>query len=135
MMRCVLFLLLITQTSALSNSSLIAAFTEVFNVHDLIADATILNTALRELEKMGVSANGLRDLPEDQAALILMKASLAEFLIGLQDDKDWSVVMMGTGHLVRERSFSAVRFAVFECLLVISVVALGWSVWTNKVPT
>ena len=134
-MRLFLALCFITTTYALSNSSLIAAFTDVFNVHDIIADTTILNTALRELEKMGVGANGLQDLTEDQVALILMKASLAEFLIGLQDDKDWSVVMMGTGHLVRERSFSAVRFAVFECLLVISVVALGWSVWTNKPTT
>jgi len=132
MRRVILVLLMPVMTLALSNTTLITAFTDVFNVHDFVADTTILKTAMRELDKMGVGSSGLSDLSEDKVALILMKASLAEFLIGLQDDKDWSVVMRGSGHLVRERPFSAVRLAVIECLLLIAVVALGWSVWTNK---
>lgn len=118
----------------MTNSTfLIAAFTEVFSVRDIVADTTILGAALRELDKMGVNiAAGWCNLPEEQVALILMKACLAEFLIGLQDDKDWKIVMLDSGHLTRERSFSAMRFAVMECLLLIAVVALGWSVWVGK---
>jgi len=128
------WLLFLPLTSALSNTTLISAFSDVFNVHDIIADTTVLEAALRELDKMGVdsSLTSLCSLPEDKVALLLMKASLAEFLIGLQDGKDWSIVMLDSGHLVRERSFSAVRFAVVECLLLMSIVALGWSIWTNK---
>lgn len=116
----------------MSNTTLIAAFANVFNLHDIVADTTILTAATRELDKMGVGMYGLCGLPEEQIALILMKACLAEFMIGLQDDKDWSVVMRGSGYLTRERSFSAMRLAVLECLIIVAVVALGWSVWTSK---
>jgi len=119
-----------------SNVTLIAAFINVFGVHDIVAETTVMSVAMRELDKMGVSSAWATDrlcgLPEEQSALILIKACLAEFLIGLQDDNDWSVVMLDSGHLSRVRSFSAVRFAVLECLLIVAVVALGWSVWIHK---
>ena len=94
------------------------------------------HTALQELDKMGVNHSALAcNISDDLMALVLMKASLAEFMLGLQDGKDWSIVMADdNGHLVRERSFSSVRFAVVECLLLVAVVALGWSIWTNKTP-
>jgi hypothetical protein len=120
----------------LTNATLIAAFSSVFNVHDTIADAAVLGAALQELDKMGIDpAKPWTALSDEQVALVLMKASLAEYLIGLQDPKDWAIVMVESGHLVRERSFSAVHLAVIESLLIIAVVALGWAVWNAKKTT
>jgi hypothetical protein len=65
------------------------------------------------------------------AALVLMKAALGEYVLGLRDPNDWVVVVADaeSGQLVRQRSFSATRFAVIESLLLISVTALVRMLW------
>ena len=121
--------------AALNGTALVSAFTQVFQVKDAIegVDSPALESAVAELRKMGVDPGieGLCSLDEGKVALVLMKAALAEYVIGLQDDDDWSIVVadLSTGRLGRRRSFSAVRFAVIETLLLMAVVALGRAVW------
>ena len=130
-------LLLVTPApaAALNDTALTAAFCQVFQVQDAIegADSPALAAATAELRKMGVdpAAPDLCLLDERRLALLLMKAALAEYVMGLQDDGDWSVVVadLSTGQLGRRRSFSAVRFAVIETLLLMAIVALGRAVW------
>jgi len=116
----------------------VSAFSSVFQLKDSLSDADtpVLRNALMQLDKMGIdsSMSSVCSLSEDAVALLLMKAALAEFLLGLQDPNDWSIVVAdaGTGQLTRQRSFSAVRFAVIESLLLIAVAALGRSLWMGK---
>jgi len=136
-MRCVLLaLLLLPLARAEYNQSLRTAFATVFNLRDTILDdeTPVLRQAMLELEKMGVNASNLCSLTEDQTTLLLMKAALAEYVLGLKDPNDWSVVVANaeSGQLVRQRSFSSTRFAVVESLLLISVVALGRVLWLKS---
>jgi hypothetical protein len=89
-----------------------------------------------QLDKMGIdsSLSTVCTLSDDAVAQLLMKAALAEYIMGLQDANDWSIVVAdaGTGQLTRQRSFSAVRFAVIESLLLIAVAALGRAVWMGN---
>lgn len=137
-MRWACVLLLVCSCDALSNSSLVAAFSSVFQLKDSISDADtpVLRHALMQLDKMGIdsSTSSVCFLSEDAVAQLLMKAALAEYLLGLQDPNDWSIIVAdaGTGQLTRQRSFSSVRFAVIESLLLIAVAALGRSVWMGN---
>ena len=137
-MRLWCFCLLVVPCAAISNSSLVAAFSSVFKVKDVISDAgtPVLRNALMELDKMGIdpSLSSVCSLSEDVVAKLLMKAALAEYVMGLQDPGDWAIVVAdaGTGQLTRQRSFSAVRFAVIESLLLIAVAGLGRAVWLGN---
>jgi len=138
-MRILLLLVLVIRVvGAISNASIYTAFSSVFNLRDEIRDSEtpVLRQALLELEKMGVNASlsNVCSLSEDTTSLLLMKAALAEYVLGLRDPNDWAVVVADaeTGQLVRQRSFSATRFAVIESLLIISVVALGRVLWLQK---
>ena len=137
-MRWALLLLLCVACDALSNSSVVAAFSSVFQLKDSISDADtpVLRHALMQLDKMGIdsSLSTVCTLSDDAVAQLLMKAALAEYIMGLQDANDWSIVVAdaGTGQLTRQRSFSAVRFAVIESLLLIAVAALGRAVWMGN---
>ena len=137
-MRWALLLLLCVACDALSNSSVVAAFSSVFQLKDSISDADtpVLRHALMQLDKMGIdsSLSTVCSLSDDAVAQLLMKAALAEYIMGLQDANDWSIVVAdaGTGQLTRQRSFSAVRFAVIESLLLIAVAALGRAVWMGN---
>ena len=131
-------MLLCVACDALSNSSVVAAFSSVFQLKDSISDADtpVLRHALMQLDKMGIdsSLSTVCSLSDDAVAQLLMKAALAEYIMGLQDANDWSIVVAdaGTGQLTRQRSFSAVRFAVIESLLLIAVAALGRAVWMGN---
>lgn len=134
-MRPLFLLLFIAPCASITNTSLFSAFSTVFNLKDNIMDGEtpVLRQALLELEKMGVDSkfNNLCVLSSDDVALLLMKAALAEYILGLRDPNDWSIVVANaeSGQLVRQRSFSSTRFAVIESLLLISVVALGRVLW------
>lgn len=138
MNRVPIFFLLAQGSFALSNSSIYTAFSTVFNLRDQILDPTtpVLRQAMLELEKMGVdsSLQNLCDLSDQTIANVLMKAALAEYVLGLRDPNDWSIVVANaeTGQLTRQRSFSAVRFAVIESLLLIAVMALGRALWLRS---
>jgi len=138
-MRILLLLVLVIRVvGAISNASIYTAFSSVFNLRDEIRDSEtpVLRQALLELEKMGVNASlsNVCSLSEDTTSLLLMKAALAEYVLGLRDPNDWAVVVADaeTRQLVRQRSFSATRFAVIESLLITSVVALGRVLWLQK---
>jgi hypothetical protein len=123
---------------AVSNVSLAEAFVSVFKMKDSLSDlnSPVIRHAMVQLDKMGIDSSlaSLCELPDAIVAQLLMKAALAEFLIGLQDANDWSIVFAdaGTGQLTRQRSFSAVRFAVIESLLLVAVAALGRVVWLGN---
>jgi hypothetical protein len=120
---------------ALSNQSISHAFKNVFNFKDEIQtlDTPIIQAALMELNKMGISTSlsNLCELSETNLALILMKAAYAEYVIGLKDPSDWTIVVADaeSGQLSKKRSFSTTRFAVIESLLLISIVALAHLLW------
>jgi len=130
-----LLLVLVPACCAVSDDSLFRAFSQVFQLRDGIQDrnTTVLRKAFLELEKMGIdsSLNNLAELSSDASALVLMKAALAEYVLGLCDPNDWSVVVADaeSGQLVRQRSFSATRFAIIESLLLIAVTALVRVLW------
>lgn len=137
-MKCILILFcfhFILTSSFVQRESIYSAFSEVFQLKDQISDGTtpVLRQAVLELEKMGVDGNltNVCELDSETLARILMKAALGEYILGLRDPNDWSVVVANaeTGQLVRQRSFSATRFAVIESLLLISIVALGRVLW------
>jgi hypothetical protein len=121
--------------SSIQNRSIYSAFSEVFQLRDDIQDGStpVLRQAVLELEKMGIELNfsNVCELDSDTLARILMKAALGEYILGLKDPNDWSVVIANaeTGQLTRQRSFSATRFAVIESLLLVSIVALGRVLW------
>ena len=120
---------------AFQNTSIYIAFAEVFQLHDEIQDSStpVFRQATLELEKMGVNSDlsGICELDSDTVARVLMKAALGEYILGLRDPTDWSIVIANaeSGQLVRQRSFSATRFAVIESLLLVSIVALGRVLW------
>ena len=135
---------------AVSEAALLKAFADVFGVHDVVSDARapILGQALRQLDQLGVprgmlvltgsnvTLNGTAfgGIGEDVLAGVLMRAALGNLLLGMRDPSDWTVVVadVSTGELVRRRSFSSVRLAVIESLLLIAIVALGRAVWIYK---
>lgn len=132
---CLILLVLIQSTCALNDTYIFDAFTTVFQFKDQLTDLNtpILRSAYLEFEKMGIDAslNNLCDLSQDKVALILMKAALAEYVLGMKDPNDWNIVVANaeTGQLTRKRSFSATRFAVIESLLLVSIIALGRLLW------
>ena len=134
-MRLALLSLFVPLAWCISDEALFSAFGNVFQLRDAIQDrnTTVLRAAFLELEKMGIDSNmtNLAQLPEGVAALVLMKAALGEYVLGLRDPSDWVVVVADaeSGQLVRQRSFSATRFAVIESLLLISVTALVRMLW------
>ena len=137
----IIFALLICRCAAQENASniepqsLFRAFSSVFQLKDTIEDGNtkVLRQAYLQLEKMGLSENlgNICSLDSDTLSLILMKAALGEFILGLRDPNDWNIVIANaeTGRLERQRSFSATRFAVIESLLIICIVALGRVIW------
>lgn len=118
-----------------NKNSLYNAFALVFDVKDTIEknNDAVLEQALIELSKMGVNANlsNICELEDDIRNNILMKAALGEYIFGLKDPNDWSVVVVDTetGRFTRKRSFSATRFAILESLLIISVLAMARVLW------
>lgn len=120
---------------AVSDTALVRAFIDVFGVRDVISDprAPIIDAALRQLDQLGVPRDlrSLGNMTDAMVGNVLMRAALGNLLLGLRDPDDWSVVVadVGSGKLVRRRSFSSVRFAVIESLLLISILALGRAVW------
>lgn len=131
----VVFAACLPLASCVSDEALFGAFSSVFQLRDAIQDrnTTVLRAAFLELEKMGIDSNmtNLADLPDGVAALVLMKAALGEYVLGLRDPDDWVVVVADaeSGQLVRQRSFSATRFAVIESLLLVAVTALVRILW------
>lgn len=141
---------------SISSEALLSAFSDVFGVHDVLdagfvgGASPLVAQALRQLDQLGVprtilaspgpgawDRNGTRalaDWSEEALAGLLMRAALGNLVLGLRDPSDWSVLVadVGTGQLVRRRSFSAVRLAVIESLLLIAIVALGRAVWVYK---
>lgn len=134
-MRALLFLLLVPTAACINDQSLFQAFATVFQLRDGIQyrNTTVLQAAFLELEKMGVSPDlgNLTELSDDNVSLILMKAALAEYYLGLRDPNDWAIVVADaeSGQLVRQRSFSATRFAIIESLLLVAVTALVRVLW------
>ena len=134
-MRCAVFFSLLGSCAAISNSSLVAAFSSVFQLKDTLTSAKnpVLLKALMQLDKMGIdpSLKSLCELPEQKVANLLMNAALAEYITGLKDPNDWTIIVgdPSTGQLTRQRSFSSVRFATMEALLLVAVAALGRVVW------
>lgn len=141
-MRAVLTGLLFTGiccavTGAVTNTALATAFSDVFQVRDVITDlqAPVVEAALRQLDQLGVPRSGLLDNMTDAAVgRVLMRAALGNLILGIRDPDDWSVIAadVGSGKLVRRRSFSSVRFAVIESLLLIAILALGRAVWLRE---
>lgn len=86
-------LLFIPLCDGLSDESLFNAFSNVFQLRDRIGDrnATVLQSAYLELEKMGVRPDltTLADLPDDLVALVLMKAALAEYVLVIPTTGTW----------------------------------------------
>lgn len=125
-------------TTVVASSDIYVAFANVFRLRDSIEDGNtpVLRQAVLELEKMGISSDlsNLCELSGENIATILMKAAYAEYIIGLRDPSDWSIVVANaeSGQLERQRSFSSTRFAVIESLLLISVVALGRVLWLRN---
>ena len=133
MRACLLLLCVIAPASALTNATLLEAFSDVFAVKDAIADfdSPVMAKAWMQLAKMGVGRDIRCNIDDQVLADVLMKAALGNLHLGLRDSTDWSVILadVGTGQLVRTRSFSAVRFAIIECLLLVAIVALGRAIW------
>jgi len=122
----------------LSNVTLIRAFTQTFKVKDTITDAStpVMNRIFHELDKLGIdsSMESLCTLSDERVALILMKAVLAEYELGLQEDNDWNVVAdLETGQLTRTKIYSSTRFAIIESLLVASIATIVYVLWKNKI--
>jgi hypothetical protein len=135
--KIILFGILTTLAYGINNESLAQAFKKTFNFKDEIKtlDTPIIQAALIELNKMGITNNfsNLCEFTDHELATILMKAAYAEYIIGLNDPSDWSIVVADaeSGQLMKKRSFSSTRFAVIESLLLISIVALAHLLW-NK---
>jgi hypothetical protein len=118
-----------------NNTNLLSAFQTVFNFKDSLStfSTPVLESAYHELEKMGLSRNfsNLCSLNDFTVSHVLMKAAYAEYIIGLQDPNDWSIIVADgeTGQLIRKKSFSSTRFAIIESLLLITIIALGRQLW------
>jgi hypothetical protein len=122
----------------ISDDALIAAFSDAFEVRDRLSDARVevVQAAVRQLDHLGVRRDTatLANLSEPVLARILMRAAIGNLALGMRDPADWSFLAadVASGKLVRRRSFSAVRVAVIESLLLISIVALGRAVWLKQ---
>lgn len=125
----------VTGHLAANNTELLLAFQTVFNFKDSLTtfSTPVLESAFHELEKMGIARNfsNLCTLNDFTLSHILMKAAYAEYIIGLQDPNDWSIIVADgeTGQLLRKKSFSSTRFAIIESLLLITIIALGRQLW------
>ena len=122
-------------TALLDDEQLLRSFSEVFAVKDILVDtrSRVVQRALVQLDHLGVSRDitSCGNMTDETLADVLMRAALGNIILGMKDPDDWSVIVADTssGRLVRQRSFSASRFAVIESLLLIAIVALGRSVW------
>lgn len=123
---------LLTAVAAISNESLIAAFIDVFELQDTILTIEVepLQVALQQLRKNGVLIDNVCNMSESQQARILMQNAKAITEFELMDKQDWHITM-GKHHFRRQRSYSLVRFAVVECLLLVTVVALAFMIWVK----
>jgi hypothetical protein len=137
-MRLLVFFAIVGSCTAISNASLVEAFSSVFQLKDTMVSAKnpVLLKALMQLDKMGIdpSLKSVCQLPEDKVASLLMNAALANYITGLKDPTDWTIIVgdPSTGQLTRQRSFSSVRFATMEALLLVAVAALGRVVWMGN---
>lgn len=88
--------------------------------------------ALDLLRKQGIDASSgsLCNMTDDQQANILMQNARANIEIHLREASDWQVSVTDDG-FKRQRSYEYVRFAVLECLLLVTVVALAYFLWSN----
>lgn len=130
-MQVILFVSLISHCTALTNTSLIKAYSEVFGVRDIIENPDTMGHALAQLSKLGVGdLSDVCKLDEATVATLVMHAALGSLTLNLKDPSDWSVVVadLNTGMLVRKRSFTSTRYAIMESLLLVAVVALGRAV-------
>ena len=137
-MRALVLLLLVQSVCCMDNSTLLTAFAEVFDVHDMLLDpdTAVMRRAVQQLGELGVPSDmDLCNLDERVKARVLMRAALGNLQLGMRDDTDWSVIVadVSTGQLIRVRSFSAVRFAVIESLLLVAIVALGRAIWIKSI--
>ena len=117
---------------------LLRAFEEVFQTRDILlanSRAVVVEEAFRQLDQLGVPRNYTSAGWERDDALmarVLMRAAMGNLMLGLaREPEDWSLVVadVSAGKLVRRRSFSAVRFAVVQSLLLVAILALGRSIW------
>jgi len=136
-MRLIFLMFFFQCCAALSNVTLIDAFAKTFKVKDSITDPStpVMSRIFHELDKLGIdsSMESLCTLSEEQVALILMKAVLAEYELGLQEDNDWNVVAdLETGQLTRTKIYSLTCFAIIESLLVASIATIVYVLWKNK---
>ena len=99
---------------------------------DSIADigAEPIQLALMQLRKHGLDTSNLCNLTETQQAVIYMQNAKAIIEEELRDKQEWHLTV-GKHHFHRDRAYSNVRFAVVECLLLVTVVALAFLIWTK----
>ena len=139
MQLSLLLLLLLTPALCLDHQDLIEAFSDVFEMKDLMTNPTepVYQEAWRQLDHIGVPRDlqSLCNLTDPVLVQVLMRAALGNLIQGLRDPSDWSIIVadVGTGKLVRRRSFSSTRLAVIESLLLIAIVALGRTVWIRNI--
>ena len=130
-MRTIVLFAMLVHCTALTNTSLIKAYSEVFGVKDIIENPDTMGHALAQLRKLGVEdLSDVCKLDEDTLATLVMHAALGSLTLNLKDPSDWSITVadLNTGTLVRKRSFTSTRYAIMESLLLVAVVALGRAV-------
>lgn len=132
MRRAILLISLLPLCVTISNETLIQAFIEVFDIKDKISEIRVepLQLAIMQLQKHGVYVDDVCNLTEDKQALILMQNARAVIEIELQDKQDWQLSIYEHG-FHRQRSYKFVRFAVVECLLIVTIVALAYLIWKH----
>lgn len=132
MRRAMLVLLFLPLCVTISNETLIQAFIEVFEIKDKIIEFSVepLDLAIMQLQKQGVYVNSICNLSEYKQALVLMQNARAITEIELQDKQDWQMSVYEHG-FHRQRSYKFVRFAVVECLLIVTIVALAYTLWKH----
>ena len=125
-------MLYVAAAAAVSNESLISAFIDVFELQDTILTIEVepLQVALQQLRKNGIPLDNVCNMSEPLQARILMQNAKAITEFELMDKQDWRITM-GKHHFKRQRSYSLVRFAVVECLLLVTVVALAFMIWVK----
>lgn len=137
---CILAVLLTTSASHLhpappvphnvSESDLLQAFHAVFDPDNAVTSIEVpqMQLVLAQLHKQGILTPNLCHLPSARQALILMQN--AKFLIedDLREKNDWQIIYT-EDRFQRSRSFAFVRFAMVECLLLISVAGLSYLIW------
>lgn len=136
-MFTLLFVLLLPQTVTshtiynISDSDLLQAFNAVFDPKNTITSTLVpqMQLIFMQLHKQGIEQPiSLCHLPPSQQALILLQN--AKFLIedDLREKNDWQIIYT-ENRFQRTRSFAFVRFAMVECLLLISVTGLSYLIW------